>query len=187
MCREFILLSFSTNISYRSSMIRYDFWFWCFEVEFRERIDDEVDEQIIDAIFAILDTRFDVKTERREDFDAIERETISTQNNCFRDVAKSWDDCFDVADEVKENELKEDVSINIDSFDDEDVAVDVNIVIIAVDVDEDANAVDTASSFDVDFASFAFDVEKNVNVAISLDVITASLIDFFWWCFSTCL
>ena len=45
---------------------------------------------------------FDVKIERREDFDAMtERETISVQNICFRDVAVE----IDVANEINESEL----------------------------------------------------------------------------------
>ena len=150
--------------------MKYDFW--CFASDFCE-----VSEQIFDAVFVHVDIDFDVSIEKRDDFKAmIERETISTQNNCFLDVARSWDDCFDVADEVKEDELEESVSINVDSLDDEDVAIDVNIVITAFDVEKDvidANiAIDVISvdSLDVNFANFAFDVERDVDIAIAFDV-----------------
>ena len=57
------------------------------------------------------DIDFDVEIERRDDFDAVtERETISTQNIDFFDVAKLVEiDCFDatvdVANEIIESEL----------------------------------------------------------------------------------
>ena len=101
-----------------------------------------MNEQISDAVFVHVDTILNVATGKRDDFDAmIERETISIQNICFLDVAVSaFDDCFDVTDDVSEDESFEidfdwwtdDVSINADSFD-VNVAEDVDIVIIAFD------------------------------------------------------
>ena len=86
---------------------------------------------------------FDVKIEKRENFDAMtEREIISIQNINFLDVAiDAFDDCFDVTNDVSEDENFEidfdwwtnDVSINVDSFD-VNVAKNVNIVIIVFDV-----------------------------------------------------
>ena len=115
---------------------------------------------MIDAVFAILDTRFDVEIGKREDFDAMtERETISTQNICFRDVA------IDVADEVDENEnfvidskrLLDNVSIKVDSLDKENIAKNVDIAIIAFVV-----SIDTADD--------CFDVEEEINNAITASI-----------------
>ena len=100
----------------------------------------------------------------------IEREIISTQDNCFFNVA------IYVTNEIKENEISKvdfdwsinDINVNVDSFD-EDVAKNVNFAFVIL-------------------TSFAFDVEKNVNIAISFDVKFAnSLCDFFWWWFCTWL
>ena len=52
-----------------------------------------------------VDIDFDVKIEKRENFDAmIEREIISIQNICFFDVA------IDVTNEINENEISKIVS-----------------------------------------------------------------------------
>ena len=135
-----------------------------------------MNEQIFDAIFVHVDIDFNVEIERRENFDAmIEREIISIQNIDFFDVAS----VFDVISKNENfefvfDELKENVKINVDSFDDENVAKDVNIVIIVFDINENVIDANIASSFDVNFANFAFDVNEDVNVAISFDVIIAN-------------
>ena len=116
---------------------------------------------------------FDVEIEKRENFSAMtERETISTQNIDFLDVA------IDVTNDVSENEIFEtifdeitdDVSIDVDSLRDKIVAKMIKIAI----------------SFDVNSANFTFDVEKNVDIVIidfdvifenSLDVIIANSFD----------
>ena len=162
MCSRSDFVRFLANISNRFSIIKYDFW--CFEFDVCE-----IDEQIIDAIFVHVDTIFDVKTERRDDFDAMtERETISTQNIDFLDVD------VDVANEIIENEismicsewLTDDVSINVDSLIDKNVAKSVSSAIVIVTI-------------------FDFDVEKNVDIAISFDVdfpiSSADFVDFWWW------
>ena len=119
---------------------------------------DEINERVNDAVFTIIDTRFDVRIEKRENFDATtERVAISIQNIDF----------FDVANEVIENEIFEivfdeitdDVNINVDSLD-ENVAKNVDIAIIAFDV-----SIDTVDD--------CFDVKKNVNSAIWLDAVVA--------------
>ena len=147
MCIRFDVLSFSANISYRSSIVKYDF---------EKTVDDEIDEQINDAIFVHLTVDFDVEIERRENFDAmIERETISIQNICFRDVANEVikSEIF----EIVFDEITNDVSIKTDSLD-ENVANDVDIAIIVLIVSIDA----TNDCFDV-----KKDVAKNVNIAIT--------------------
>ena len=74
-CNKFDFVRFSTNISNKLSIIKYDFWYFDFDVE---KINDEINEQIIDAIFNVFDIIFDVKTEKRDDFNAMtEREIIS--------------------------------------------------------------------------------------------------------------
>ena len=118
MCIRFDVLNFSTNISYKFSIIKYDF---------EKTDDDEIDEQINDAIFVHLIVDFDVKIEKRDDFDATtERETISIQNNDFFDVAiDSINECFDMTNNVSKNEIFEivfdeqisDVNIKINSLD----------------------------------------------------------------------
>ena len=182
-------------------MIRYDFWCWCFDTAFWEKVDDEIDEQVIVAIFMHIDIDLDVNIERRDDFDAtIERDAISTQNINFFDVSKLVEiDCFDVtidvANEMWKNEyskidfewLTSDVNINVDSLDDENVAKNVSFAIVIV-------------------TDFAVDVKKNVDMTISFDVIIANSFDviiansfnvdfaisfadfsiFFWWWFCTC-
>ena len=65
---------------------------------------------MINAIFAIFDNRFDVKIEKRENFETMtERKTISIQNNDFRDVAKltKIDDfeIMNVTNEINENKI----------------------------------------------------------------------------------
>ena len=105
-----------------------------------------------------------MKIEKRDDFDAmIERETISTQNIDFFDVAiDAINDCFDVTNEISENEfltivsekLINDVNINVDSLDDENVAKNVNIVIIVFDVDFEIVVIVT-NSLDIIIANFA--------------------------------
>ena len=112
-----------------------------------------------------VDTDFDVKIERRENFDAMtERETISIQNIDFFDVANdeniSFDVDIDVTNEVKENEISkidfaklvDDVSINVDSLDEKEIAKDVNSAIVIL-------------------TNFAADVKRNVDVSSSFDVI----------------
>ena len=142
---------------------------------------------------------FDVKIEKRENFDAMsERETISIQNINFFDVANDENIFFDVdinmTNEIKKNEISKidfaklinDVIIKIDSFVDENVAKNVNIAIIDFDVNFAnsfivilTNSLDVNVAKNVDFAidiinvRFAitvFDVKKNVNVAISFNV-----------------
>ena len=145
---------------------------------------------------------FDVKIEKRENFDAMtERETISIQNIDFRDIAKLVKiDCFDVTNEIRKNELSKidfnwsinDVNIKIDSFDVKNVAKNVDVVIIIFDVDFEivmilTNSLDINVAKNVDFAidtmniRFAiivFDIKKIVNIAfIDFDVIFAN---FFW-------
>ena len=195
MCNKSVFTDFSTNISNRFSIVRYDFWCccWCFDFDVYE-----IDEQLLNAVFVHVDIDFDVNIEKREDFDALtERETISIQNIDLLDVAIDVD--IDVTNEIKKNELSmidsewltDDVNINADSLDDENVAknvrfaiviltnsLDVNFANFAFDikknVDMTANiAIDVISvnSLDVDFASSVFDVAKDVNIAISLVVI----------------
>ena len=117
-----------------------------------------------------LNVDFDVEIERRDDFDATtERETISTQNICFLDVANAVNDCFDVTNDVSKSEVFEavfgeitnDVDIDVDSFRDslrdEDVAKNVDIAIIAFDVSIDAT-------------NDCFDVERDVCIAITASI-----------------
>ena len=154
MCIRFDVLNFSTNISYKFSIIKYDF---------EKTDDDEIDEQINDAIFVHLIVDFDVKIEKRDDFDATtEREIISIQNICFLDVVDvatdAINDCFDVINDVNENkifeiifdEITNDVKFNVDSFDEKNIANDIDNAIIAFDVSIDA--------MNVCFAIIAFDV-----------------------------
>ena len=62
----------------KSSIIRYDFWCWCFDIEFWAKIINKVNEQTIETIFNAFDEIVRVNFERRDDFDAtIEREIIS--------------------------------------------------------------------------------------------------------------
>ena len=88
---------------------------------------------------------FDVKIEKRDDFDVMtEREIISIQN-IFFDVA------IDITNEIFENEISiidfdeiiNNININVDSFVDKNVAKNDDIVIIVFDikknVDFDAN------------------------------------------------
>ena len=126
----------------------------------------------------IFDIRFDVKIEKRESFDAtIERETISAQNIDFFDVSiDAISDCFDVVNDVNENEnfvidseeLIDDVNIETDSLD-ENVANDVDIAIIAFDdlIDSTDDCFDVKK--EINIAIIAFDV----NFAYSLDVVIA--------------
>ena len=155
MCCKSDFVRFSTNISNRSSIIKYDFWCCCCCFDFDVC---EIDEQIFDAVFVHVDIDFDVEIEKRENFDALtERETISIQNICFRDVANdeniSADVDIDVTNEIKESDvsmidsewLTNDVNNNIDSFVDENVAKNVDIVIIVFDVNfaiSSANLID---------------------------------------------
>ena len=176
MCSKFDFVRFSTNISNKSSIIKYDFW--CFDIDFWEKIYCETDKQIIDAIFAIFDTRFNVEIEKRENFDAMtERETISIQNVDFFDVV------IDAINDVSENKnfeidfdsLKDNVNINIDSFDDENVAKNVNIAIVILTsfvFDVKKKIIDTNVAIDVNIAN-SFDV----NFAISF----ANFVNFWWW------
>ena len=179
-------MKFSTNISNKFSIIRYDFW--CFRVNFWKKIDNEIDKQMTDTIFNAFNIIFDVKTEKRDDFDAkIEREIISTQNIDFFDVAKFvkidfFDVTIDVANEIKKNELSmidfdwliNNVNINVDLFDNKNVAKNVNVSIVVI------------------VTNSIFDVKKNVcfansfdaNFAFSLDVnLMNSFVNFvnFWW------
>ena len=140
MCKWFIFLNFSSNISYRFSIVKYDFW--CFDVDY------EINKQINNTFFTIFDIRFDVKIEKRNNFDATtERKTISVQNICF----------FDVANEISKNEKFEivfdEITNNID------INVDLFFVLfrdkkIANDVD---NTIDT---IEIRFAIIVFDVKK---------------------------
>ena len=143
--------------------MRYDFW--CFDPGV-ERVDGEIDRQVIAAVSNAFGMIFDVETGRREDFDAMtERETISAQNIGFLGVAGG----------VKESEilvidfdwLIDGVSINAGSLDGGGVAKDVDVSIVVIvasstfDVEKDVDIaatdfdVDSASSFDVDSAGFA--------------------------------
>ena len=156
---------------------------WCFDKYFDTDV-CAVNEQIFDAIFVHIDINFDVKIERRDDFDAmIERVTISIQNNVFFDVA------IDIANEIIENELSKiefdwfvnNLNINVDSFD----INSTNFVFdVEKNVDIDANfAIDMifANSIVVISTNFVFDVKKIVCKTISLDVIFAnSFVNFFW-------
>ena len=112
-----------------------------------------------------VDTNFDVKIEKRENFDAmIERETISIQNINFFDVANDKNIFFDVdtdvTNEIKKNEISkidfakliDDININVDSFDEKKIAKDVSFAIVIL-------------------TNFAADVKRNVDVSSSLDVI----------------
>ena len=193
MWKKFVFLDFSANISYRSSIVRYDFWCFAF---------DEIDEQVNIAIFVHLNVDFDVKIEKRDDFDATtEREIISIQNIHFLDVATdAISDCFDVIDDVNENEnfvidserLIDDLNIETDSFD-ENVANDVDIAIIAFEnsIDSTDDCFTVKKKVDIAIIAFensidstdnCFDVKKKINIAIiafdvdfaySLDVIIA--------------
>ena len=134
-----------------------------------------------------LNVDFDVKIERRDDFDATtEREIISIQNICFFDVANAINDCFDVTNDVSKSEIFEivfdeitnDVDIDVDSFRDslrdKNVAEDVDIAIIAFDVSIDAT-------------NDCFDVKKNVCIAIIASIVfdedvTIFLADFVCCC-----
>ena len=112
-------------------------------------------------IFSAFDTVLSAEIEKRDDFDATtERETISIQNIDFFDVATdAVSDCFDVVDdvakkvsrseffEITSEEIIDDVSINVDSLDDRDVA----------------NDVDTA-----------FDAESDVDIAIIANIADAN-------------
>ena len=120
---------------------------------------------------------FDVKIKKRENFDAMsERETISTQNIDFFDVAIEI--AIDVTNNVSVNEnfetifdeITNNVNIDVDSFRDEIVAKMIKIAI----------------SLNVNFANFIFDVKKSVDIAIidfdvifenSFDVIIANSFD----------
>ena len=126
---------------------------------------------------------FDVKIEKRENFDAmIEREIISTQNIDFLDVANDENIFFDVdtdiTNEIKKSELSmidsewltDDVNINVDSFRDKNVAKNFDF------------AIDTMN---VRFAIIVFDVKRNVDFANSFDVnfaiSFANFVNFWWW------
>ena len=137
-----------------------------------------------------LNVDFDVKIERRDDFDAtIEREIISIQNICFLDVAN--DVSKNEILEIVFDEITDDVSINVDSFD-ENVANDVNIainamsvrfVIIVFNVEKDVNIAIIAISFNVNLTNFVFDV----NFAYSFDVVIAIIANIvFVDCFFCC-
>ena len=181
-CKELVFLIFSTNISNRFSIVKYDFW--CFV--FREKnVCDEIDEQIIVAIFNVFDIDFDVNIEKRENFDAMtERETISIQNICFFDVA--IDVAIDVTNEIKKNEISKidfdkwmsDVNIKIDSFDVKVVAKNVNIVITVFEINENV-VIDTNIAIDVIFVN-SFVVIK-LNNAIITNSIATNFSIFFWW------
>ena len=115
---KFNFVRFLTNISNKFSMMKYNFW--CY---FRNDV-CEINEQIIVAIFNVFDIIFDLKIEKRENFDAItERETISIQNICFRNVAIDVD--IDITNKINENEismiyfdwLTDNVNINVESLD----------------------------------------------------------------------
>ena len=120
---------------------------------------------------------FGVGIGRREGFDAMTgREAISAQDICFRDVAVG------VAGGVNGNEISEvdfwcvtgGVSINAGLLDGESVAESVSsaIVIVAGSLGvEVAKNVDFAiDALNVRSAVTAFDVEGNVDIAISFDV-----------------
>ena len=78
MCNKFDFVFFSTNISNNLSIIKWNFWYWCFDIDFWKKINDEIDEQIIVAIFNVFDIDFDINIEKRKNFDTIiEREIIS--------------------------------------------------------------------------------------------------------------
>ena len=117
---------------------------------------------------------FDVETEKREDFDATtDRETISIQNNDFRDVA------IDVTDEIIENELWkidfamliDDVRINVDSLD-VNVTRKIDNAIDAIEIRFAIVVILTNFAFDVsiDATNDCFNVEKNVNIAIVANI-----------------
>ena len=125
---------------------------------FEKNIDDEIDEQINNIIFVQLNVDFDVKIKKRDDFDAtIEREIISTQNICFFDVA--IDNNIDVTNNISKNkifeivfdELINNVNIDINSFDEKNIAKSVD------------NAIDT---IEIRFAIIVFDIKKNIDIAI---------------------
>ena len=171
-CKKFIFLNFSSNISYKSSIIKYDFWCFANDVE---KINDEINEQTIVVIFNVSDVIFDVKIEKRDDFDAmIEHEIISTRNIDFRDVA------IDVTNKIKKNEISKvdswyvmnDMNNNVDSFDNENVAKNVFVSIVMIvtnsilDVNKNVNI--AIIDFDVDFA-------------ISIDINFANFANFFAW------
>ena len=103
------------------------------------------------------DKNFDANIEKRDDFDATtKRETIFVHDICFLDVANaiSKNKIFEtISDEITNN-----VNINVDSLAEKNVTKNVDIAIIA---------------FDVEFKTTndCFDIQKNVNNAIIVDIV----------------
>ena len=131
-----------------------------------------------DAVFNAFDKNLNVKIERRDDFDATtERETISIQNICFLDVANEVikNEIFEIVFDKKTNN----VNINVDSFDEKNVAKNINIAIdamnirfaiIVFDVKKNVNITIIAFDVSIDATNNCFDVKKDVNIAIIANV-----------------